>query len=185
MTAARSRRAKRPLNEAELKQLAMAYVGRFSTTRARLRVYLQRKIRERGWEGRQPANLLALSDRLADLGLISDADYAEAKARSLAARGYGKRRLIETLRDAGVAEEDGEDARRHSDEQAVAAALRLAERRRIGPFAASGGGPDERRKAIGIMVRAGHSFELARAIASLPRGIEVDPAELADAARRG
>jgi regulatory protein len=185
MTAARSRRAKRPLNEGELKQLAMAYVGRFSTTRAKLRAYLQRKIQERGWEGRQPADLLALSDRLADLGLIDDADYAEAKARALAARGYGKRRLIETLRGAGVAEDDGERARRHSDEQAVAAALKLAERRRIGPFGASGGGPDERRKAIGVMVRAGHSFELARAIAGLPPGIEVDPDELADAARRG
>ena len=61
----------------------MTYVGRFATTRTKLRAYLARKIRERGWEGQQEPDLIALAERLASRGFIDDAVYAESKARSL------------------------------------------------------------------------------------------------------
>ena len=65
--------------------------------------------------------------------------------------------------------------------EAVAAALRFAERRRLGPVR-SGAAPDprEREKALAAMVRAGHGFALARAILELAPGAEIDP----DAASR-
>ena len=43
------KRARPPLNEEQLKEMALRYVGRFATSRAKLRAYLTRKIRERGW----------------------------------------------------------------------------------------------------------------------------------------
>lgn len=183
MTARRPKRARRPLDEAALQELATAYVGRFATTRAKLRTYLARKIRERGWEGRSEPDVAALANRLADRGFIDDSIYAESKARSLTARGYGRRRVAQALRGAGVAGEDGEPALRHSEERAVAAALRFAERRKIGPFAASEVSRDEREKAVGAMVRAGHSFGLARAVARLAPGDDIDVEELREAAR--
>jgi regulatory protein len=62
------------------------------------------------------------------------------------------------------------------------AALRFAERRRIGPFGSCGSDPKAREKAIGAMVRAGHSFALAKAIVDWPPGRDIDPAEVADRA---
>ena len=48
---------RKPLNEERLHELALFYVGRFATTRAKLIAYLSRKLRERGWEGeRQPTS---------------------------------------------------------------------------------------------------------------------------------
>ena len=70
---------------------------------------------------------------------------------------------------------DGEAARDHADAGAVAAALRFAERRKIGPYArTSASDPKEREKALSAMVRAGHGFGLSRAIVGLAAGAEVD-----------
>ena len=175
MTARRFKKSPSPLDETALQELAIAYVGRFATTRAKLRTYLARKIRERGWAGRQEPDLSRLADRLAGQGFIDDAGYAMSKARALTARGYGKRRVLATLRNAGVEGQDREEADRHSESEAVGAAIRFAERRRIGPFAQSG--PTDlkaRERAIAAMVRAGHSFPLARAIAVMQPGADID-----------
>ena len=168
------RRAPPPLNAEQLRELALRYVGRYATTRAKLRQYLSRKIRERGWDDDRAPELEPLADRFAELGLIDDAAYALAKSRSLSARGYGKRRLADQLRHAGIEEADGADAVAHAEEAAVDAALRLAQRRRIGPFADHLADPRQREKWIAAMVRAGHGFALARAICAMPPGQELD-----------
>ena len=183
MAVRKPRRPPRPLDESALNELAIAYVGRFATTRSKLRSYLARKIRERGWDGVREPDLTALADRLAGHGYIDDQGFAEAKARSLSARGYGRRRVAQALRGAGIAQEDGERALQHSKEQAVTAALRFAERRRIGPFAAAEATREEREKAIGAMVRAGHGFDLARAISGMAPGADIDVEDLSAAAR--
>ena len=174
-------RASPPLDDQSLSELALRYAGRFATTRAKLRTYLKRKIRERGWVGVRPAELEAIANRFADLGYVDDRGYALAKARALTGRGYGKRRVVDALRVAGVAEDDGEAARDHADAEAVAAALRFAQRRRIGPYATTPlSDPKEKEKALAAMVRAGHGFGLARAIINLAPGAEVDADELAE-----
>jgi regulatory protein len=179
MDARRPRKARPPLDERSLSELALAYVGRFATTRAKLRDYLGRKVRERGWYGEREPDYAATAERLAELGYIDDAGFALSKARSLSARGYGKRRLLDKLRSAGVGEEDAVAAREHSDSEALAAALKFAERRRIGPFApVQLQDPRQRDKAIAAMVRAGHGFALARSIVLSPPGDELDAGEL-------
>ena len=162
-----------------MRELALRYVGKYGTTRAKLRSYLTRKIRERGWDGPDP-DLSTLADRMAELGYIDDAAFALAKSRSLSARGYGKRRLGEQLRIAGVEEGDGAEARALADEEAVDAAIRFASRRRIGPFASAAPDPRQREKWLAAMVRAGHGFGLARALVSLGPGSDFDREELRD-----
>lgn len=172
-----SRKPPRPLDEARLEDLAVAYVGRFATTRAKLATYLARKLRERGWEAPRPPATEALVEKLAGLGYVDDAAYALGKARSLGARGYGRRRVTMALRQAGVDEEDGRAAHEASGEQAVTAALRFAQRKRIGPFALGAFEPKEREKALAAMLRAGHDFALSRQILNLEPGSVVDPSE--------
>lgn len=162
------------LNETSLKELALRYVGAYSTTRAKLRSYLARKVVERGWRGAQDPDLERLVDRFSELGYVNDAAYALSKSRSLSARGYGKRRLREKLRIDGVEERDRTAADAHADDLAFETALRFASRRRIGPFAASAAEPHQREKWIAAMVRAGHELSIARAIASLEAGSEID-----------
>ena len=179
MTRDRPRRSPRPLDGKRLEELALRYVGRFATTRAKLVQYLQRKLRERGWEGEGAPDLESIAARFAKLGYINDRAYALAKESAHSARGLGQRRLSMALRSAGVDEEDGADALAISATRSLDSALRLAERRKLGPYAEHVlASPREREKAIAIFVRGGHDFQIARAIVELAPGDEEGLEEL-------
>jgi regulatory protein len=172
-----------PLDSRRLEELALRYVERFATTRTKLRAYLLRKVRERGWSEAREPDIDGLASRFCELGYVNDAAYALAKSQALSSRGYGRRRLQDKLRLAGIAEEDSTEALEHAERQAVDAALRFARRRRIGPFATILPDSNQRERAIAAMVRAGHSFPLSRAIARLAPGSTVDEEALRQEAR--
>src|SRR5688572_27152848 len=147
------RKPRPPLDEEKLNELMLAYVARFATSRARLAVYLARKLRERGWAGAADPPVEELVAKATRLGFVDDAAFALSKARSLTARGYGERRVGQALHAAGIGEDDGEAARGHARDDAVEAALRFARRRRLGPFAPAAVVPEAREKALAAMVR--------------------------------
>jgi regulatory protein len=166
----RSRNDRPPLDENGLEQAALGYAGRYATTRARLAAYLARKLRDRGWSGAGEPPVERLVERMAALGYVDDRAFAAARAASLGRRGYGERRVREALRAAGVGEEEGVEAREQARRGAWEAALRFAERRRIGPFAGEEGDRASREKALGALLRAGHPLDLARRLAFARRG---------------
>lgn len=169
------RKPRPPLGGATLEELALAYVARFATSRARLAAYLKRKLRERGWDGAGEPPVEVIVDKAVRLGFVDDSAFAMAKARALAGRGYGSRRLSQALHAAGIGDEDSAAARDHADGVAVEAALRFARRRRLGPYAERALDPAGKERALAAMVRAGHGFRLAKAILALAPGAEVDP----------
>lgn len=179
MHSRKPRKERPPLDPPKLQEMALRYVGRFATTRAKLVSYLNRKVRERGWSGPQPADVEALADRFAQQGYVDDSGFALSKARSLAGRGYGKARLVQSLRVAGVAEEDSAEARDHAETHALDAALRFAQRRKLGPFSAGDADPKARDRALAAMIRSGHGFELSRAILSISPGSDLPMEDLA------
>jgi regulatory protein len=161
----------------------MHYVGRYATTRHKLVQYLARKVRERGWEDEKPADPAALAERFAELGYVDDAGYARSKEDSLLRRGYGPRRVDQALYAAGIAEADrpdqnapepdifggglyGESAPDDPADQRerakLAAAVVLARKKRVGPFATEPAEADKRRKQLQAFIRAGHDFAVAR-----------------------
>lgn len=158
----RRQRALRPLDCASLNQLALAYAARFATTAARLEHYLARKVRERGWEG-EAADLPAIAGRFVDLGYVDDAGYARMKSGAMLRRGLGARRVAEALAQAGV---DREVSAGLAPDAATAraTALRLAEKRRFGPFAAEPPDRPRREKQLAAMLRAGHPMDIARQV---------------------
>lgn len=163
----RERRPPPPLTGATLDELALAYVARFAASAAKVEQYLARKLRERGWEGERPADPAAIVARFVELGYINDAAWARAKSGGLLRRGYGTRRVDQTLGAAGIAETVREEVRAGEGE-ARRAAITLAARRRLGPWGKSGGDPAARSKQIAAMLRAGHGFDAARAVVDAP-----------------
>jgi regulatory protein len=163
------KKSRPPLGEESLERLALHYVGRYATTRAKLRSYLLRKIRERGWEGPQ-ADIEGLVGRLAELGYVDDRAFAEARGAAYQRRGYGERRLDQALKAAGIEAADSETARAAARETALEAALRFARRKRIGPFAAAELDRDARQKAFAAMLRAGHPVDVARRVVNASPG---------------
>lgn len=155
-----------------LRDLALAYVARFSTTGAKLEGYLARKLRERGVaedeDGRSVAlDVTGLVTRLIELGYVDDDAYARSKSRDLTARGYGARRVEQALWAAGVEEQVRADHAPGEAESRRAAVL-LAKKRRFGPYgiAPEDDEPHEdrhkrREKQVAAMLRAGHQFDHA------------------------
>lgn len=167
-------RPPRPLDAGALDRLALHYVGRYATTRAKLASYLNRKLAERGWDGEASPPIEALVERFAALGYVNDRIFAEARAASLSRRGYGERRVGEALKAAGIDGEDAAAARAVAKAGAHDAAMAFARRKRIGPFAGEKPDRDGCRRLLAAMLRAGHSFELSRKIVEAAPGDEIE-----------
>lgn len=158
-----TRRARPPLNPAALREAALGYVARYATTRAKLIRYLQRKVSERGWDGEGAPDIDGVADAAVANGFIDDGAFADARADALSRRGYGARRIRGALRDAGVAADVAETVLPTGEEEAIAA-IGLARRRRLGPFGSQPVDPDTRRRQMGVLLRAGHGWDLAKRI---------------------
>lgn len=163
-----------PLSETSLEELALFYVGRYATTRARLRRYLDRKIRERGWDGDAEPDSTALAEKFAELGYIDDRGFANMRANSLVRRGYGVRRLEGRLFADGIDETDSDEAREIAKNHAWDSAEIFARKRRIGPFAPEPLDENAKRKAFAAMMRAGHDIDLVKKFVDSEPGVPPD-----------
>lgn len=151
----------RPLDAARLEALAMRYVGRYATTESRLARYLRRKVGERGWGSETPVPVDDIVAKMVRLGFVDDFSFAAQRTTALTRRGYGGRRIAQSLNAAGIDREMAATLAPDA-ESALAAADSYARRRRFGPYAAGPVDPDTRRKHFAAMVRAGHDYDLAR-----------------------
>ena len=181
----RERAPPRPIGRVRLEELALAYVARFATSAGKLEAYLKRKLRERGWEGAEDEDNTAVAaeavedivTRFVEVGYIDDEGFAHGRSRSLTGRGFGPRRVDAALREAGIAE-DLRTAARPDAQRQRQAALDLARKRGFGPFNRSAPLPEDTKpnfevlaqiraaqeKQLAAMLRAGHSFDIARAV---------------------
>ena len=176
-----------PPDAGSLHQAALTYLARYAATEAGLRRVLLRRIDTwaRGAAGRDgvaeqvaAANQAAAEvvARLAASGAVSDAAFAEIRARRLVHAGRSRRAAAAQLAAKGV---DAELARAVLPEDAeteLAAALVLARKRRIGPFRPIA--TADRPRELGILARAG----FPRAVAE--RVLDTDAEEAEAAIRR-
>jgi len=173
---------KRPTAE-RLRRRAFAYLERFATSRAHLEtVLLRRALREaEAFEmdaEEVRSQVRALIAELEGLGLLDDRAFAELKAASMARAGRPRRRIVQTLTQKGVEDRLIEEslARLAEEEEGdpeLAAAIRFARKRRIGPWRAGTAAPEGRQRELAKLARAGFTYEVAKQVVEA-----TDPAEL-------
>ena len=165
-------RAPRPIDAAQLQELALGYAARYATTAAKLRRYLDRKLRERIWTPVEPPDIDGLVARIVASGFVDDRAFAASKARDLTARGFGMGRVRGALAAAGVSKDDAGAALTPDDDEPadpLISAIAFARRRRFGPFARTPGiDPAQQRRELAAMARAGHDFGVARRVLTAP-----------------
>ncbi len=166
-----------------LQQAALTYLARYAATEAGLRRILLKRV-DRWAQGQQDraaaASLIAAAReaidtivaRLVKAGAVSDAGFAEGRARSLVRAGRSRRAIQARLQAKGVAPDLARDAAGNDDAAELGAALILARRRRIGPFRAID--PEDlaaaRRKELGVLARAGFAQDTARKALDMDAG---------------
>jgi regulatory protein len=157
-----------------LYEAALDYLARYAATEAGLRRVLERRID--GWMRAQPDAEAAepvasaareaidgVLRRLAEAGALSDAAFAEIKARTLVQSGRSTRGVQMRLVAKGVTPDMARQAAATDAETELAAALVLARKRRIGPYRmAQGADAKARTKEMGVLARAGFSRDIAQ-----------------------
>jgi len=174
----RQKTVPKPLDSSALEALALAYVGRYATSRGKLAAYLRRKLRERGWAGDGEPPVEAITQRMAALRYVDDAAYAAMTAGAMQRRGLGARRIAQKLAMDGIEEDLREEARPDAAAR-WQAADRLARRKRIGPYAPAPADRQLREKHLAAFLRAGHDLATARLWVEAPPGAPPEEPDMA------
>lgn len=159
-----------------LENAALHYLERYSSSSSNLKRVMMRKV-DRSlahWGGDRETcatQLDVVVAKLARLGYLDDAAYAEQKTRSLHRQGKGSRTIRASLAAKGIDPEIAATALSSlADEVAdpdFAAAIKLARKRKLGPFRAAER-PEERdemrNKDLAVLARAGFDFDTARRV---------------------
>lgn len=161
---------RKPVTAASLERAALHYLQRFATSSENLRRVLMRRVERAARAGmaeREAAAALVddLIARYRRAGLLDDAVYADAKARSLHRRGLPLRAIAARLAEKGV-EDDATAAaianlRRELPDADLAAAVAHARRRRIGPYRPAEDRAAHRERDLASLARAGFPYEVA------------------------
>jgi regulatory protein len=176
-----------PPDEAALQDAALSYLARYAATEAGLRAVLDRRIERwaRNAEDREQVaeqvtaakqTARAVVARLAAAGAVSDAAFAESRARSLVRAGRSRRAVAATLAAKGVDATVARTVVPDDAETELAAALVLARKRRIGPFRSRD--EADRPREFGIMARAGFPRSVVE------QALDMDPEAAEEAIRR-
>lgn len=165
----------KPVTAQRLENVALHYLQRFASSSANLRRVLMRRV-ERAARAVDPdaadavrAQGAALVDdlvaRYLRSGLLDDAAYATAKARSLHRRGASLRAIRQGLAQRGLDAETAEAGLGPLSEEFaepdLAAALALARRRRLGPFRPPELRAAQRARDLAALARAGFPYDIA------------------------
>jgi regulatory protein len=168
-------------NDAALRDAALAYLARYAATEAGLTRMLARAVdrwsRQAVAQGAEADAVAAQAAqareaaravvaRLAALGAVSDAAFAESRTRSLVRGGRSRRAVAAHLAAKGVGAETAKAALEAEETDELAAALVLARRRRIGPFRQGDG---DRRRELAMLARAGFTQAVASEALRMPR----------------
>ncbi|WP_235919416.1 regulatory protein RecX [Aureimonas psammosilenae] len=162
----------KPINGDWLFRAAAHYLERYASSADNLRRVLRRKIDRRLETHDDPpdddaraahAQLIEETlERFAELRLVDDKAFAEAKLRSLRRVGASSRQAAAKLSQKGVDRTTVEDALRDDETSDREAAHRYAKRRRFGPHRMRDR-KERRERDIAAMMRAGFALADARA----------------------
>ena len=164
--------------ETGLLKSAVHYLERFAASQAMLRRVLMRRVdravRAELIEREPGAEIVEkVVAKVIAAGLINDQTYADSRARTLLRRGRAPRAIAQDLRARGLDDAHvsaGIDAltEEGDGDLELRAALRHAERRRLGPFGTipenSEAAKAKRHKDLGNFARAGFSSAVAQRI---------------------
>lgn len=171
------RREKKPpkkITEKYLYNAGLAYLQRFTASTEHFRKTMTRKI-DRSCTHHADQNrddcLLMLQktiDKFQDLALLDDTAYTKGMVTSLRNRGLSRKAILFKLLQKGLPEQlilkSLELVDDNDSDAEIIAALRLARRKKIGPYRLRGLAEE---KELAQMARAGFGYEICRKIISM------------------
>jgi len=159
-----------------LKDLAFAYLEKYSPSKQQLKIYLLKKYltKIKGTKSKKEVSII-IDEILINLEqnkILNDEMYSDSKARMFLRRGYSLNKINQSLRNKGVGYEQIHNSldnmREDTIEAVFVSALKLCKRRRIGALRPGANRELFYKKDMGILARNGFSFELSKRVLDLP-----------------
>ena len=159
-----------------LKDLAFAYLEKYSPSKQQLKIYLLKKYltKIKGTKSKKEVSII-IDEILINLEqnkILNDEMYSDSKARMFLRRGYSLNKINQSLRNKGVGNEHIKNSidkiKEDTIEPDFVYALKLCKRRRIGALRPGSNRELFYKKDMGILARNGFSFELSKRILDLP-----------------
>ena len=158
-----------------LKDLAYAYLEKYSPSKQQLKVYLLKKYltKIKGTKSKKEVTSI-IDDIIFNLEknrVLNDEMYSDSKARMFLRRGYSLNKINQSLRNKGIdikfIKQSLDKIKEDEIEPDFVSALKLCKRRRIGPLRPGANRELFYKKDMGILARGGFSFELSKRVLDL------------------
>ncbi len=158
----------RKMTPQRIKNIGLYYLKRFETSVVNLRNVLRRRVNDYAYQVPEFNKIEAyewieqLLEDFQRLGYLNDSRYAEMKIKSYMAVGKSPRYIWGKLKEKGIDENLAERLIAEQNFNPFESALKLARKKRIGPYSQSEELRKERRtKDLAILVRAGFDYDVA------------------------
>ena len=160
----------RRVSEQSLANAAVFDLRRYSASRKRLEEVLLRKVKRVLREKGDKAGTLdeakpliaAVVERMVNAGYLDDQKLAEMKAASLHRQGKSARMIQLKLRQKGLSAALVAENSKSTPESELEAARTMAKKKKLGVHGPEATREERRRKELGVLVRAGFSFDVAK-----------------------
>ena len=151
-----------------LKNIALFYLKRFETSETGLKNVLKRRVDDYAYFDKDFDKFTAyqwIDDLVADLvrlKYVDDERFAEIKIRGYLAAGKSPRYILIKLREKGIDDILANKLLGEQEFDEFESALKLAKKKKIGPFLSDLSVKRERRnKDLAILIRAGFNYDIA------------------------
>ena len=159
-----------------LKDLAYAYLEKYSPSKQQLKIFLLKKYltKIKGTKSKKEVSTIIdeILENLEKNRIINDELYSDSKARMFLRRGYSLNKINQSLRNKGIGNEHIKNSidkiKEDKIEPDFVSAIKLCKRRRIGALRPGSNRELFYKKDMGILARGGFSFELSKRVLDLP-----------------
>lgn len=163
----------RPITADYLERVTAHYLERYFTSTIHLRKLLLARVERAARAGLTPREegIRSVDEELARLlriGALDDARFTADRCRVLRKRGASQQKIRAHLAQKGITSQNLDFNALASEDDGPAddwaAAQIFARKRKAGPWNPAGRDPDQRKRDLGRLVRAGFSFSIAKRI---------------------
>ena len=160
-----------------LRDLAYSYLEKYSPSKQQLKIYLLKKYLKKFSKSKERKNISEIIEKivtnLENNKFINDELYSDSKARSMLKRGYSLNKINQSLRNKGINQKYISSSlskiKKDQIEPDFVSALKLCKKRRIGAIRPMANREIFYKKDMGILARAGFSFEISKKILELEK----------------
>ena len=162
----RQRRPQKKITPQRLKNIGLYYLQRFESSVENLRTVLKRRVDAYGRENPEFNKHEAyqwIEDVLSEfvcLHYLDDNRYAEMKVRDYLSAGKPARYIQNKLREKGISADTTETILSAQEYDQTAMAIKLAKRKKIGPYRDEEKRKEFRQKDMGTLIRAGFDYDV-------------------------